>query len=299
VRTIIFLLVLITPRLVAAHTVAAGDPPGWNFAPWAMLSLGISLLLYIIGALRFGRRVNGGRTVFHRRALLFFAGWLITAGAVLSPLHEAGGRSFTLHMLEHEILMLIAAPLLVLARPTGVFVWAFSAAVRDGVRPFADILGWRRVWRVMTAPVFSTLVQAGALWFWHAPQLFDRALAQEGWHTAQHLSFFVTALLFWQAMLRNQRSPAQLGLAAVCLFITSLVTGALGTLMAFSDSPWYSGYAALGMTPFGLTPAEDQQLAGLIMWIPGGIVHAGAAFALIWKALRQAGVSEARIRWLT
>jgi cytochrome c oxidase assembly factor CtaG len=109
----------------------------------------------------------------------------------------------------------------------------------------------------------------------------------EGWHIAQHLSFLVSALFFWQAVLTPVRRG--LGLAALCLFATSLVAGALGALMAFSDSPWYARYALLGMAPFGLTPTEDQQLAGLLMWIPGGLVHAGAALLLIGLALREAG----------
>jgi cytochrome c oxidase assembly factor CtaG len=130
--------------------------------------------------------------------------------------------------------------------------------------------------------VTATLAQAATLWVWHTPALFDLALTYEGWHVAQHLSFLVSALFFWQAMLGPRRS---LGLSAVCLFATSLVAGALGALMAFSDSPWYARYALLGMAPFGLTPAQDQQLAGLLMWIPGGLVHAGAALAVVGAAL--------------
>ena len=80
--------------------------------------------------------------------------------------------------------------------------------------------------------------------------------------------------------------PGRHGVSLLCLFATSAISGALGALMAFSESPWYAGYAAVGMTPAGLTPAEDQQIAGLLMWIPGGLVHAGAALALVGAALR-------------
>src|SRR3569623_1271854 len=76
-----------------------------------------------------------------------------------------------------------------------------------------------------------------------APALFDLALASEGWHAAQHLSFLISALLFWTAMLgrRRDRRAGERGLAALCLFVTSLISGALGALMAFSQSPWYQG----------------------------------------------------------
>ena len=79
------------------------------------------------------------------------------------------------------------------------------------------------------------------------------------------------------------------GVSAVCLFMTSLIGGALGALMAFSVSPWYAGYAAMGLTLGGLSPAEDQHLAGLIMWIPGGLVHAGAALVFLAKWLNASG----------
>lgn len=111
------------------------------------------------------------------------------------------------------------------------------------------------------------------------------ALADAGWHAVQHLSFLLSALLFWTAMLRGH-DHARRGVAILCLFATSMISGALGALMALSASPWYKGYADLGMAPFGLTPAEDQQIAGLLMWVPGGMVHAAAALMLMRSVLR-------------
>ena len=209
------------------------------------------------------------------------------AAAVVSPLHEAGERSFTAHMVEHEILMLVAAPLLVLSRPLAIMLWAFPGSWRRTLGQVSRARAVRGPWRRLTEPVTATILQAAALWIWHAPALFDLALRHDGWHVAQHLSFLVTALLFWSAMLdpREQRAGA-IGPAPLCLFATSVVSGALGAFMALSESPWYAGYARLGMTPFGLTPAEDQQMAGLLMWIPGGLVHAGAALVLLGAALR-------------
>ena len=276
----------------AAHVAqVAHDEPGWTLTPWVLVPLGLSLLLYGLGALRLARRGRPGRQALNRRSALFGAGWLSLAAAAISPLHEAGGQSFTLHMVEHELLMLVAAPLLVLSRPFGPMLWALPISARRSVGGLA-----RRGWvkgpgRALTEPVAATLLQAAALWIWHMPGLFDLALSVEGWHVAQHLSFLVSALLFWSAMLHRRR--AGVGLAAVCLFVSSLVAGALGALMAFSQGPWYAGYAALGLAPFGLTPAEDQQLAGLLMWIPGGMVHAVAALALVYGAL---GVRRAASR---
>jgi cytochrome c oxidase assembly factor CtaG len=128
----------------------------------------------------------------------------------------------------------------------------------------------------------ATALQIVALWAWHAPVLFDLALAEPGWHIAQHVSFVLTALLFWTAVLDARQARMRTGTAIGCLFVTATVSGALGALMALSSSPWYQGYVALGMTPFGLSPTEDQQLAGLLMWVPGG--RARAACALVARA---------------
>lgn len=260
---------------------AGGEPPGWTWAPSITLPLALALLCHGIGTYRLLRRADGGRAAILRNAALFLCGWLLLALAVVSPLHEAGERSFTLHMIEHEIIMLLAAPALVASRPVGAMLWAFPRAVRQRAGAIDRRGRLAAGWRFLTRPIVATALQAAAMWLWHAPPLFDRALGHPAWHVAQHLSFLVTALLFWWAMIRT----ADQGLAALCLFVTSAVGGALGALMALSASPWYAGYAAMGMMPFGLTPTEDQQLAGLIMWVPGGLVHAGAALILLARYL--------------
>ncbi len=276
----------LVPLAAHAHGGAAaeGPGPGWTWDPWVTAPLMLSAALFVAGWVRLRRRSRQGADRLERRATLFAAGWLTLAGALVSPLHQAGERAFSSHMLEHELLMLLAAPLLVLSKPLGAMIWAFPAV---GRRSLGTATRWpplSALWRTLTEPVTATLAQAAALWLWHAPSLFDRALASDGWHIAQHLSFLLTALFFWTAMLRP--APGRRGVAVLCLFATSVVSGALGALMAFSESPWYAGYAAMGMAPSGLTPAEDQQIAGLLMWIPGGLVHAGAALALVGAALK-------------
>jgi cytochrome c oxidase assembly factor CtaG len=122
------------------------------------------------------------------------------------------------------------------------------------------------------------------------PSLFDRALDSEWWHALQHLSFLGSALLFWWSLTRSSHRSNRRAIAAICLFITSLASGALGALMAISSSPWYAGYAEMGLhgpLPGRLTAAEDQQLAGLIMWIPGGMVHFVAALFFAYSALKR------------
>jgi cytochrome c oxidase assembly factor CtaG len=148
-------------------------------------------------------------------------------------------------------------------------------------------------WRRLSEPVTATAVQGVVMWAWHAPALFDRALESFGWHIAQHSCFLVSSLIFWWAMLHPRRGSAGYGVSAACLFATSLIGGALGALMSLSQSPWYADYAAMGMSGIGLDPVTDQQLAGLVMWIPGGMVHGIAALVLFYKWLKASEGSHA------
>jgi putative membrane protein len=268
-----------------AHTAAAAGQPGWaGPEPWMLAPMIAAVAIYAIGFARLRRRSGPGRGELDRRGRIFAAGITVLSAATLSPLHAFGARSFTAHMAEHELIMLAAAPLLVWSRPLGVMLWAFPPAARQGLAGLPRNAAIGGVWRVLTEPVLATVLQAAALWLWHLPSLFDLALKSEAWHAAQHLSFFVTALFFWSAMLSPRRSPWT---AAALLFATSMATGALGAFMALSESPWYAPYAALGLAAFGLTPAQDQQLAGVLMWVPGGLFHAVVAVCILAPALRS------------
>lgn len=264
------------PTAALAH--GGGSGPGWSFAPWVVVPLLMVLAIFLTGQARLRRRSN----IERRHSWLFLGGLAVLALALVSPLHEGGEVSFTLHMIEHELIMLIATFLLAASEAGGVLAWGLPAVVRRG-------LGgrWKRplsaLWRRLTAPVTATVIQAVVMWAWHAPALFDRALKSQGWHIAQHGSFILASLLFWVAML-SARGGGYL-LSAACLFLTSLVEGALGALMAFATSPWYAPYAAMGLSGIGLDAVTDQQLAGLIMWVPGGLVHGAAALFLLYRWL--------------
>jgi cytochrome c oxidase assembly factor CtaG len=276
-RHLILLAILIASPALAHEGHDHG--PGWTLSPSVIVPLALIAAFYTSGWVRLRLRTKRSRAAQVRDATLFAMGWLILAGALVTPLHEAGERSFALHMIEHELIMLVAALLLVAARPGPVLLWAFSQPVRQN---FGRISRWS-VWRSLTNPITATAIQAVVLIFWHLPALFDLALRNETWHVVQHLSFVASALLFWWAMLHGRAGP---WFAPVCLFITSMIGAGLGALMALASSPWYGAYAALGLTPEGLTPVEDQQLAGLIMWVPGGLWHLAAALLFLANALR-------------
>lgn len=292
-RGLAALALLAVPAAAWAH---AGhyhvDEPGWTLDPSVTLPLGAALLLYLIGFARLRKRSRLGRSRMAREALLFCAGWLVLAGALVSPLHEAGERSFTFHMIEHELIMVVATLLLAISAAGPVLLWGLPASARRGFGRLIHLGLVDGGWKTISSPPIATALQATALWLWHAPALFDRALASEGWHVAQHLSFLVTSLVFWWTIARAD-AEGRFGVAAFCLLVTSCVGATLGALMALSSSPWYAGYARMGMTPFGLTPEQDQQLAGLIMWIPGGLVHLGAALIIVYRWLQPQEARDA------
>ena len=274
------------PSAAAAHGGHGHGAPGWTLDPMVTVPLGLALLIFLVGERRLSQRSNVDRS----RSWLFVAGWAVLTLSLVSPLHEGGERSFALHMTEHELIMLLATLLLAASHAGGTLAWGLPAGLRQQLGG-----GWKRplaaAWQRLTEPITATVVQSVVMWAWHAPALFNRTLESRGWHVAQHLSFILASLLFWSAML-NVRRGSHL-LSAACLFITSLVEGALGALMTFSTSPWYADYAAMGMSGVGLDPVTDQRLAGLLMWIPGGLIHGAMAVGLLYRWLSQNGPQRA------
>jgi putative membrane protein len=279
-------LTLIAPRMAAAHALGSADAGSvFGAEPWVLALLAISLLLYALGYLRLRDRSRAGRPQLARHALMFCGGWLALAIALVGPLDALGAQLFSAHMLQHELLMIVAAPLLVLGRPLAVWMWALpwrgalSAAVRH---PLVKL-----PWNFLTRPAMSWLVHAVALWTWHVPRFFEAALAHESIHAWQHASFLGSALLFWWSALGDGvERPARAG-AMLYLFSTMLHTGALGALLTWSSQPWYPVYAAT-VADHGYTLLEDQQLGGLIMWVPGGLAYVLAGLALAARWLNRA-----------
>jgi putative membrane protein len=281
---------LATGSALAHHPAAsyASNDVASTYDPRVVVPLALSALLYVLGTLRLWRRAGLGRGVRLWQAASFWAGWTLVALALVSPLHWLGEHLFAAHMIEHEILMVLAAPLLVLARPGGAMMWALPAGWRGPIGGVERVPAFAAVWLFLTDPLAATILQAVALWAWHMPVLYNAALANPFAHWLQHLSFFVTALLFWWALLWGRSRERGYGAAVFYLFITALHTGLLGLLLTVSKGLWYPGQPRFA-ADFGLTAIEDQQVAGLIMWVPAGVIYAGAALALAGVWISRAG----------
>ncbi len=266
----------------------------WSWEPGIVAPLALSLWLYVRGALRLRRRAPGADGIRRWRVWCFAVGWTITALALVSPLHEWSEQLFSAHMIQHELLMVLAAPLLVLGRPLVPMVWGVERPLRPWIGSVARVRAVRRTWRAMTTPFAAWLLFAAAVWIWHAPPLFQATLASEVVHAAQHASFFFTALLFWWALLDDRPGRPTGGAGVLYVFTTAAHTGALGALITFSRVAWYPTYGA-STVRWGLTPLEDQQLAGLIMWIPGSLPLLAACLWLFARWIQASDASSSAV----
>jgi len=295
VTALALILIAFAPGPAAAHDLGAAWAGGslWSDDPRVLVPLYLSAVLYLVGVQRLWRRAGHGRGVRHWQTACFWLGWTCLALALVSPLHWLGERLFTAHMIEHELIMAVAAPLIAVSRPIGAFLWAVPAAVRRGLGRAAQARAVAGAWRVASDPLAATALHGVAVWAWHMPALYDRVLVEAGAHWLQHMSFLGTALLFWWSLVYGRARRRGYGAAVCYLFITALHTGVLGILLTVSRHLWYPRQAAFAAA-WGLTPLEDQQLAGLVMWVPAGLVYAGAALAL--AGLWIGGSGTARLR---
>lgn len=275
------------PIGASAHTISGETEawhPYWSFEPWVVWCLIISAGLYGVGVRRLWRHAGYSRGISSLQAVAFASGWMFLVAALLSPLDSLGAQLFSAHMVQHETLMLFAAPALVLGRPLAAWAWALPMRWRRGIGAFFHTPGWRVPWLVVTGPLAAWLLHAAALWLWHLPVLFEAALANEAVHSFQHLTFLFTALLFWWSVLGATTRKAR-ALALVSIFTTFLHTGALGALLTLAQADWYPIYAATAPA-FHLSALEDQQLGGLVMWIPAGAIYlvSGLYLAATWMS---------------
>jgi cytochrome c oxidase assembly factor CtaG len=262
----------------------------WSFEPGLTIPLALSGLLYAWGRHKAPRSGTG------IQSLCYWSGWIFLALALISPLHEMGESLFSAHMVQHEVLMLLAAPLLVMARPLAAFLHALPFEWRRAVGRWSKLGPVAAFWHGITRPFNAWLIHAVALWAWHYPPFFQATLTSDWIHAAQHLSFFGSALLFWWALFYGRGHHAY-GAAVLYIFSTGIHTGILGALLTLSSRVWYPAYLHT-TAAWGLMPLEDQQLGGVVMWVPASLVYLAAGLALLnaWIRASDRGAAQGLIR---
>ena len=266
-----------------AHSIPIRRSDAWTMwsTDWVVVTLlVVSAVLYARGAAALAARARDATAlgVVQRARTCYVAGWIILALALVSPLHAFGEVILSAHMVQHQLLVAAAAPLLVLGRPDIAFVHGLPRPWRRRalLRPVA------RTWRAMSIPIVATVVHGGALVAGHLPSVYQTTMHSSIVHALQHFGFFGTALLFWWAMFRAPGARRNYGASILLVFVVMVATGVVGAWLAWSRVLWYPAYVVCSPV-WGMNPLEDQQVAGLIMWIPGGLAYLAAA---IWLGLR-------------
>jgi putative membrane protein len=217
--------------------------------------------------------------------------------AIVSPIDRLSELYFSVHMGQHELLMIVAAPMIVIGRPLATVLFGLPSTWRSEVGRALGQPAVKAGWRALTHPLLVLFLHAVALWVWHIPVLFEAALRSDAVHTVEHLCFFGTACLFWWAVVHGRYGRAGYGVSVAYVFVTALHSSVLGALLSVADRPWYALYARRAET-IGGDAMEDQQLAGLIMWVPAGLIFLVVGLALFAAWLGAAEHARRRRQYM-
>lgn len=265
----------------------------WGLEPVVLVLLSTMAFLYVRGVLRTWRAAGVGHGIRRWECGCFAGGYMALIVAQVSPLHPLSSALFSAHMTQHEILMLVASPLIVLGKPLVAFLRALPPTWVRAIVAATRVAWWQRTWNQLMRPGVAWVIHALALWVWHLPILFQAALASESVHALQHAFFVGSASLFWWADMHARPRAARYGLAVLFMFTTGLHTGLLGALLAFGGVVLYPAYIEPSRA-WGVDALDDQQLGGLIMWVPACSVYIFAGLALFvgWMRASQRGVEQ-------
>lgn len=282
---------LLAPAPAWAHVEEGPADPNalwtaWSVEPMVLAGLAVLIAGYAAGVSRLWSEAGAGRGASGWQAASFAAGALALVIALVSPLDQMGGSLFSAHMAQHILLTAVAPPLLLLGRPV-VLLWSLPIELRSVVGRWIGTGLLPRIWRWMARPAIAVSIEAAVLWGWHLPGAVNLALTSELAHTAMHLSYLLGGLLMWEALAHaGQRRSTSYLVAAASAFLTMLHSGLLGALLTFAPEPLYAVYAGR-TSAWGLTSLEDQQLAGLLMWVICGLIYVTAAILLFGAWLRR------------
>lgn len=264
------------------------SPSAWSWDPLILLSIGLVAIVYARGLCRIRRRAKRASTELWR-APAVGSGLVIPILALQSPIGTYDNRLFSIHMLQHMLLVLGAAPLLLIGAPLLPLLWGLPDQERRGVgrllRGRGPLHGFGHR---ITQPLVAEVLFLGTLAVWHLPVLYDTAQGHSIAHNLEHALLLGTALLFWWPLLPSTDASKRMGhgLAVVYLAAAAVDGTVIGALLTFSSEPLYATYR-LAPRIAELSVLQDQQLAGLIMWVPSGLVYLSAILVQVGLLLRS------------
>lgn len=291
------IVVLALPATALAHGASAPPPelPGvlllWHFDPLAVVMIAISAAAYLWAV----RRVNAAHPANPhpgRRTWLFMGGLVVIGVALLSPIEAYEGLLFSVHMVQHMLLQLVAAPLLLAGAPITLALRASSPRVR---RRLLAILQSRIV-HAISFPLVAWLLFAAVNWGWHFSTLYNDALENVALHYFQHVTLLGAALLFWWPVIGADPSPWRLPypMRLFYLFLAMPQSSFLGVAIMGAPLVLFPHYVT-NLRAWGPTPLEDQQIGGIIMWTVGDIAFLVGMGIVVWLWARQEDRRTARL----
>lgn len=266
--------------LIVGHGTFRHDALGdWALDPVSIAGASAALALFAIG----WRSGNDAR-----RAAAFTMGVVAGLIATVSPIHVAAERTLAWHMVQHVLLIGVAAPLIAASAPGGTLLRGMGGRVASRTRRLrrSGGLGPERLRRLRN-PIGRWFVFVVVFWGWHTARLYSLAVDHDWVHAIEHGSFLVASIAVWSSVLGPARATGQVdpSIRVLVVFLLALQGVILSALMTFSPQPWYQVYVdALGADALG-----DQHLAGVLMWIPLGALYAGVG---VWATMRWLGPDE-------
>jgi putative copper resistance protein D len=292
------LLSLAFPTVAAAHGPVPDEAPDparllltWTVEPLVVIGLVVAAVVWLRTVGRVDR-AHPGNPVPPRRTAAFLAGLAAIALALLSGIGRYDTALFSIHMIQHVLLILVAAPLIVLSAPVTLALRASSPATRRGL--LLPILHSLPV-RVLAHPVVAWIVFAAVMWAAHFSPLFDAALEDPLIHDAEHALFLAAGLLFWWPALGADPAPWRMPpvVRAMYVFLQMPQNTFLAVAITFATTPLYRHYATLAAAWLP-DPLADQHVAGAIMWLAGDAIFLVALFGLVLAWMRADERGQAR-----
>ena len=267
----------------------------WDLRIEILLPLFLGAAFYIRGWRRL--RARGSRRLAAGwRLASFLAGQVVVAISLLSAIDALSALLFFMHMVQHLLLIMVAAPLIVLGNPFPFVIWGLPGGKQIGQALFRPNAPFRQLLQKISGPGIVWLAFVAVLWGWHDPGAYGLALRSDLVHDLEHLSFYLTALLFWWHVFQvGPRIHKPLSPAARIAYTISIVPANMvaGIAISFAASPLYEFYTSVPRV-WGLDVLQDQQLGGTIMWIPGSMMYLLVAIILIGRLVQDEDSDQPR-----
>ncbi|MCI0394124.1 MAG: cytochrome c oxidase assembly protein [Chloroflexi bacterium] len=269
----------------------------WDWRIDVILVLVTAGTLYLTGWLRLRRRAAGKerhsqwQMAAGWRPVAYLGGLTLLALALMSPLDVLGSQLFFLHMIQHLVMIMLVPPLLLLANPLPFFLWGLPASLRPKVGGplFGRASPFRYGLRQFTGPALVWFLFVACLWGWHEPMAYNAAQDDGLVHDLEHITFFGTSLLFWWHVVgAGPRVHRPFSAIGRIIYLASAIPPSMvaGVVIAFARTPIYSHYEAMPRL-WGISVLSDQQLAGIMMWVPGGLIYIVAILILAGRWLQR------------